>query len=173
MRQLNEPEQEREYDLRYLSPLTPKEIRARLAEKTVPYHPRKAPSNPLLLHPQENGGFYLVSTGHHYFIDTFGIALLHLEPQSDTGDTVIKGNWQKEVPMKRPLRDVLILALLVALLVLVQIIFPMDIHALIRGGLGGIAGSLSTKVIVHFTAPKYRVVEQKKLQTFIETNLLD
>ncbi len=86
-----------EYDLRYVSRLTPEEIRARLAEKTVPYHPRKASANPLLLHPQQNGDFYLVSTGHHYLVEACGIALLHLDTQLDSGDTVIEGVWQKRL----------------------------------------------------------------------------
>jgi len=170
---LTEPAQEGQYDLRYVSRLTPEEIRARLAEKTVPYHPRKANCNPLLLHPQENGDFYLISSGYHYFIDTFGIALVHLEPRPGSGDTIINGTWEKKVITKLPMWDVLVLTLLVALLVLVQIIFPMDIHALIRGGLSGIAGTLIAKLIAHFTAPKYRIEEKAKLQAFIEANLLD
>ena len=36
MRNLNEPPQERHYDMRYLSPLTPEEIRARLADRANP-----------------------------------------------------------------------------------------------------------------------------------------
>ncbi len=168
-----EPATGQDYDLRYVSRLTPEEIRARLATQTEPYHPRKSNSNPLLLHPQDNGTFYLVSTGYHYLIDTFGIALMHLELRPGSGDTVIKGSWEKNVPMKLPLWNALVLPLLVALLVLVQIRFPMDIHSLIRGSLSGLAGVLIVRVTARFTAPKYRVEEQKKLQTFIESTLLE
>ncbi len=74
--------------------------------------------------------------------------------------------------MKMPLRDILILILGIFLLVLLQVIFPMDRYGYLRGVLSGFAGLLIVKVIAHFTAPKYRAEEQKRLQIFIEETLL-
>lgn len=168
-----EPTPGQDHDLCYISRLAPEGIRARLAEQTKPYQPNLTQVRPLLLKELDNGDFYLVSTGYHYFMEACGIALLHLAQGQGGGETVIEGDWKKKVPFKPRTRDVLILILGMALLVLLQFISPMDIHGYLRGILCGFAGGLGAKIIVHFTAPKYRVEEQKKLQTFIEQNLLD
>jgi hypothetical protein len=172
-RENTEPAAEQQYDLHYVSQLTPEEIRVRVIEKTVPYHPRKVRKSPWLLHHQEDGDFYFVSTGHHYFFTACGIALLHLEPLPDSGNTVIVGLWKKKVPMKLSAWNILPLILLATLLALLQFIFPLNVHDTILVYLSSIAGGLSVTAITHFNSPPYQQQEQRNLRNFIEENLLE
>ena len=168
-----EPAVGQQYDLRYLSQLTPEEIRARLEEGTVPYHPRKARKSPLLLHPQENGDFYLISSGYHYYAQTYGIALLHPVPRPGSGDTVIYGTWEKRIKEKRKPENFLIILLLLGALVVLHQLFALDVRDTIREYLIGTAVAIAISLIVHFTAPKHQQEEQRNLRNFIETNLLE
>ncbi|MBP1758892.1 MAG: hypothetical protein H6Q61_1141 [Firmicutes bacterium] len=173
MRYLTEPVQERQYDLRYVSRLTPEEIRRRLAEKTVPFKPHKANSNPLLLQHKENGDFYLISSGYHHYIETFGIAHMHLEPRPGSGDTVIYGEWKEKMQEKQRMRDLVIVFLLLFAFALLHPLLSLDIYDTGRNALLSAAVSIVIALIVRSTAPKYRIEEKAKLQAFIEANLLD
>lgn len=173
MKQRIEPAAERPYDLRYVSRLTPEEIRARLEEQTKPYRPQITHKAPLLLFPWENGDRYLISTGYHRYPLAFGIALLHLEPRPGAGDTVIYGAWKKKVPVKRRVWDFVIPILCLAALIVLHQVWDVNPFETIRNWLIATAAGIIISVIIRFTSPKYRVEERQKLRDFIETNLLD
>lgn len=173
MAKCTKPATGRQYDLRYVSQLSPEELRARLEEQTLPYDPWGLRKKSLVLRHLEGGDFNLISPGGHHHVKSFGIALVHLEPRPSCRDTVLYVTWEKNLKEKRRPRDLLLIPLLLGILTAPHWLFGTGLRDSIQSYLGSAIVTLAIALFVHLISPDNRAEERKKLQTFIEQTLLE